>query len=373
MTDPKTPVTGNPQDDSLENIDFKNMLGNSLDPDPTEMENLEDASEEKDTESQKDPADIPEEDSAKTEEEGEEEGEEGKKSVTEVIGEINDNEGESDFRLMPEKDFQVKTKEMVLPTLLKFFRPELINRFDDLIFFHPLRKIDLKQIVEIMIREPREMLREKNIEIRLSEEAKLFLADKGYNPAFGARPLRRAIQEYVEDPLSDHLIRENFVSGDTIFIDLGESKDTLEFQKDVSDAGDHRELDPFAAMDEKSEKIKQAIYEFDENGEIILDDAGMPTLKKAEDGESFVETDELGRPKFDTNGIPLIRNDENGEPLLVIDLESISAENSPNAEEGEDIAAADMGIEEEVEETDEKGKGSFFSKIMKGKEEEKAT
>lgn len=166
---------------------------------------------------------------------------------------------EKDFRQMSEQDFQEKTKQMVLPTLLKFFRPELINRFDDIILFHPLRRSDLKNIVEIMLKEPREMLREKNIEFRLSDAAKAFLAEVGYSPAFGARPLRRVIQQYLEDPLSDHLISQDFGKGDTIVIGINKTKDGLTFQKDIPDevsVKEERELDPFAELENEKQEPK---------------------------------------------------------------------------------------------------------------------
>ncbi len=176
------------------------------------------------------------------------------KTVDEIVGEVNESDGESDFSKTPEQEFQERTKELVLPTLMKFFRPELLNRFDDLIFFHPLRKKDLELIVDIMLREPREMLREKNIEFRLSDAAKSFLSEKGYNPAFGARPLRRTIQKYVEDPFSDALLGDEFVSGDTVFIDINEAKDGLSFQKDIADEKNQSDLDPYAEIDEQEDQ-----------------------------------------------------------------------------------------------------------------------
>jgi ATP-dependent Clp protease ATP-binding subunit ClpC len=83
------------------------------------------------------------------------------------------------------------------------------------------------------------------------------LSDVGYDPAFGARPLRRAIQQYLEDPLSDHLIGGDFGSGDTIVIEINESKDGLTFQKDVPDENSkksEKELDPFAELERNTEE-----------------------------------------------------------------------------------------------------------------------
>ncbi|QQS59808.1 ATP-dependent Clp protease ATP-binding subunit [Candidatus Peregrinibacteria bacterium] len=161
-----------------------------------------------------------------------------------------------------DEEFQKHLKGKVFPQLLKFFHPELLNRFDEIIFFHPLRKDELKIIVELMLREPREMLKEKNMQIRISDEAKMFISERGYDPAFGARPLRRAVQQYVEDPLSDALIRGDFESGDTIYIDLAKDGSRLHFRKDVADAQE-KIIDPFAVLEQEplGENLKEKIEE----------------------------------------------------------------------------------------------------------------
>ncbi len=279
--------------------------------------------------------DQPVEDSEKTEEEQEndetqEEEDKKEQTIDEIVGEVAEEEGEGDFTKTPEREFQERTKEMVLPTLLKFFRPELINRFDDVIFFHPLRKEDLKLIVEIMLREPREMLREKNIEFRLSDEAKDFLSVKGYNPAFGARPLRRAIQTYMEDPLSDHLLAEDFISGDTIFIDINEPKDGLTFEKDIADEKDDEELDPYAELDEEN----AGDDEEGEKGEENEDSEG-------EDGDKEGKEEDASDSEDDGDS-------------------SENEEENPSTEESSD----------EEGDASEKKKGSFFSSMFNKKEEE---
>jgi hypothetical protein len=178
-----------------------------------------------------------------------------------VPGSTFHNQKKENNKYISEKEFQEKLKNRLLSKLFTLFRPELINRFDDIVFFHPLRKSDLECMVDIMLREPRQMLREKKIEFRLSSRAKRFLAQKGYNPAFGARPLRRAIQQYLEDPLSDFLIRKDFTNGDTIFIDVEIPSDRLSFRKDVPDSNERVDLDPFAVLERENSRRDQQHFQ----------------------------------------------------------------------------------------------------------------
>lgn len=182
-----------------------------------------------------------------------EEIDDGRKDGTDgAEGEMIDETEEEEFKILTDKEFQAQLLSQQMPTLMKFFRPELLNRFDEIIFFSPLRKKELVQIVDVMLRETREMLTEKNLQLKLSDAARDFIADKGYNPAFGARPLRRAIQEYLEDPLSDLLIMGKFKSGDTIYADRVGPK--LEFTKDV---GSGKVEDMFETLDEAVTKDEQ--------------------------------------------------------------------------------------------------------------------
>lgn len=110
-------------------------------------------------------------------------------------------------------------KEKVMEDLRKTFRPEFINRLDETIVFHSLSKEEIKSIVELMLEDLEERLSEKNLEIELSEEAKGKLADDGYDPDYGARPLRRSIQKLIETPLSEKLISGEYVDGDKIKVE----------------------------------------------------------------------------------------------------------------------------------------------------------
>jgi ATP-dependent Clp protease ATP-binding subunit ClpC len=103
--------------------------------------------------------------------------------------------------------------------LKKVFRPEFLNRIDDVIVFHKLQKEEIKQIVELLLLRIRDSMAERELQLELTGEAKDMLVEKGWDPAMGARPLRRAIQRYVEDPLADFVLREELVPGATVVID----------------------------------------------------------------------------------------------------------------------------------------------------------
>lgn len=117
------------------------------------------------------------------------------------------------------KDEYEQMKENVMGELKKAFRPEFLNRIDDVIVFHSLKEEHLQEIVTLMSDELRKRLLEQGIELHLTDEAKKHLAKAGFDPQFGARPLRRAIQKNVEDRLSEELLRGNIAHGDAVVID----------------------------------------------------------------------------------------------------------------------------------------------------------
>jgi ATP-dependent Clp protease ATP-binding subunit ClpC len=100
------------------------------------------------------------------------------------------------------------------------FRPEFLNRIDDIIIFKPLTEENLKKIINLLIAEVQSRLSEREIKLELDESAKAFILREGYEPAYGARPLRRAIQRYVENPLSNQILSGKFKNGDTVLVSL---------------------------------------------------------------------------------------------------------------------------------------------------------
>ncbi|HTA36367.1 MAG TPA: AAA family ATPase, partial [Solirubrobacteraceae bacterium] len=110
-------------------------------------------------------------------------------------------------------------KGRIMGELKKVFRPEFLNRIDDVIVFHKLQKDEIKQIVELLLLRIRESMAERELQLELTGEAKDLLVEKGWDPAMGARPLRRAIQRYIEDPLADFVLREQVTPGATIVVD----------------------------------------------------------------------------------------------------------------------------------------------------------
>lgn len=115
-------------------------------------------------------------------------------------------------------------KGQVVAELKKAFRPELLNRIDDVIVFHELARDEILQIVELMVRRLEAQLLEQGITIELAAKAKELLVDEGYDPVSGARPLRRAIQRLIEDPLSEGLLAGEFKSGQRILVDVADGK-----------------------------------------------------------------------------------------------------------------------------------------------------
>src|SRR5246500_3918606 len=119
-------------------------------------------------------------------------------------------------------------KNRIMGELKKVFRPEFLNRIDDVIVFHKLQKEEIKQIVELLLLRIRESMAERELQLELTGEAKDMLVEKGWDPAMGARPLRRAIQRYVEDPLADFVLRSQVPSGSTVKVDWPAGEDGAE-------------------------------------------------------------------------------------------------------------------------------------------------
>jgi ATP-dependent Clp protease ATP-binding subunit ClpC len=110
-------------------------------------------------------------------------------------------------------------KNRIMGELKKVFRPEFLNRIDDVIVFHKLARDEIKEIVELLLLRIRESMAERELQLELSEGAKDLLVEKGWDPSMGARPLRRAIQRYIEDPLADFVLRSQVPSGSTVLVE----------------------------------------------------------------------------------------------------------------------------------------------------------
>jgi ATP-dependent Clp protease ATP-binding subunit ClpB len=121
------------------------------------------------------------------------------------------------------------TRRQVMDTLRAHFRPEFLNRIDEIIFFHPLGREHMKRIIEIQVNALMKRLAERKINVQLTEAAKDELVREGYDPTYGARPLKRTIQRRVLDPLAIRVLEGDFREGDTVLVDAG--PDGLRFEK----------------------------------------------------------------------------------------------------------------------------------------------
>jgi ATP-dependent Clp protease ATP-binding subunit ClpC len=125
-----------------------------------------------------------------------------------------------------------KMKDMLHKEVERYFRPEFLNRLDDIIVFKALSREDLVVIVDYELRKVRDRLKDHDLELELGEDARQFLIEKGYNPDFGARPLRRAIEHYVEDPISEEILRGGYKDKAKIVVSV----------KDAQGEGDEKHL-----------------------------------------------------------------------------------------------------------------------------------
>ena len=127
-------------------------------------------------------------------------------------------------------DDEKQVREAVMQVLHEHFKPEFLNRIDDIVIFHRLSRDQINQIIEVQLERLRAMLHERNISLVLEDSAKQLLAREGYDPNFGARPLKRAIQALIQNPLAMKLLRGEVLPGQTVFVSArdGEMKFTTE-------------------------------------------------------------------------------------------------------------------------------------------------
>ncbi len=121
--------------------------------------------------------------------------------------------------------------EKIEKALKSTFRPEFLNRIDEIITFSHLTLEQMREIVDLQMKEVQERLQEHGLNVELTEAGRNWLADVGYDTTFGARPLRRALQKYVESPLSVSVLSGEFASGDKILVDVDPEKNIIVFHK----------------------------------------------------------------------------------------------------------------------------------------------
>jgi ATP-dependent Clp protease ATP-binding subunit ClpB len=132
---------------------------------------------------------------------------------------------------MENPEVRADVENAVLAEMRRHFRPEFLNRVDDIIIFNPLSRDDLKQIIELQLRRLERLLAERKLGLRLTDAAKDLIAEEGYDPAYGARPLKRSIQRLVQNPLAVRVLEGEFEEGDTVLVDREPGAAQLRFER----------------------------------------------------------------------------------------------------------------------------------------------
>jgi ATP-dependent Clp protease ATP-binding subunit ClpA len=154
---------------------------------------------------------------------------------------MTSNVGSGEIRQMGPIGFSVnarhaandEARQELLDALRKTFRPEFLNRVDDIIVFNPLSKEHLAKIIDIQLSRVESLLEGKGVHLEVTQSAKDALMAEGYDPAYGARPMRRAIQRLIQDPLALRLLSGDFSAGDTVVVEGDAAKHALEFTRRV--------------------------------------------------------------------------------------------------------------------------------------------
>jgi ATP-dependent Clp protease ATP-binding subunit ClpB len=137
---------------------------------------------------------------------------------------------ETDMKLFESDEGREALRDVLREELKNFLRPEFLNRIDDVIIFRPLSKPDLRGIVDIQLRKVEKLVADRELRLELTEDAKMRLVDIGYEPAFGARPLKRAIVKAIQDPLAEELLAGGYTNGSTVKCDVS-GEDGFKFVK----------------------------------------------------------------------------------------------------------------------------------------------
>ena len=143
-----------------------------------------------------------------------------------ALGFVEENSDEASYNSM---------KSIVMEEVKKTFRPEFLNRLDEVIVFHSLKKSDVEKIIDILMKDVKKRIQERGMKITLNKRAKEYLIAKGFDPIYGARPLKREIQKDIEDPLSEELLANKFSPGDTIIVSVNRGKIVFRKRKNKND------------------------------------------------------------------------------------------------------------------------------------------
>src|ERR1700729_4136788 len=149
---------------------------------------------------------------------------------------MTSNVGAASIFELAEKDPK-RAREDALEALRAIFRPEFLNRVDDIILFHPLSKKEIEKIIEFQLAHIIGMLVERKISIKLSKSARELLLREGYDPVYGARPLKRAIQRLIQDPLAMQILDSKVLPGETVLVDADSSGEAMAFKRETAKAG----------------------------------------------------------------------------------------------------------------------------------------
>jgi len=144
---------------------------------------------------------------------------------------MTSNLGSQVIQEMAGEENYTKMKSAVMEIVQQHFRPEFINRIDDIVVFHPLGNEQIRQIVDIQLGYLRKRLLERDIELKLDDKARDLLGEAGYDPVYGARPLKRAIQQQIENPLAQQILKGTFAPGDRIVTTVRDGELVFEKQR----------------------------------------------------------------------------------------------------------------------------------------------
>jgi ATP-dependent Clp protease ATP-binding subunit ClpC len=189
---------------------------------------------------------------------------------------------------------QMKTR--IMSELKKVFRPEFLNRIDEVIVFHKLAKDEIREIVELLLKRIRESLAERELSLNLSDDAADLLVEKGWDPSMGARPLRRAIQRYIEDPLADEVLAQNLDPGSTVEVTKADGEDGKDGEVKITIAKPARKREKVGVGAEGGDDEPAAQLEGDSDDEHhdgeLPADLEVPDAPPAPEGDGGESKDE---------------------------------------------------------------------------------